>query len=660
MARLDTLPLEILLQIAETCTWGVLTRHDRENEPGNETGPQSRCRYISVYYGRYHAALARVNRRFYDVLNASLYKRNLLHDSLVVSCVLWAAKFDRLETLQVAVRYGADLDRHGRCKPGAMQEAVPLHVAIAAGHSRVVEFMLDHGANVHIQSTLGPDERKYADWDFYGWSSSKNHGPRRQIMHLNKAAYPLYTALENGTMEDAARLIDHGAYMIAKGTSVLRILDDDDKRHRNLIEKVSQRTDAVTLRALLHRAAAAHDVEMVRKILTYKIHAGDLDRQRRNALHMVILGRKRENLPLIELLLQRPDIDATMEDNDDLTPILAAVSRGHVNTVKRLLQVPRVVLSGLGPGNRTALHLAAKTGNLELIECVLNQPDIDLRAISNSGHCALTVVSDWNREDKALAIMNLLLANGVTIPHLRIQSSILFKVIHQRHMRIALLLLRNGLIKASRYLDQSYHDQLTLHVCLKKPHELLVDVLTELIAQGVSVNQLEPVSKRSKPKLFRPSPLYRAATGAKSLECMKLLVDAGAVIKDTAENRSTILLNVFFHVWGKEPPSDDPDTEAYTDRICLLLENGATIGRQTAEPVNTALGYACEASTDESFRLLALLLDNSTAANVDATLVRALIAYYGSDEKQGEAKAKKIARRLEAFETNLSSVPFLP
>ncbi|CAH0026021.1 unnamed protein product [Clonostachys rhizophaga] len=642
MARLETLPSELILLIAEACTLGPRPKRPRLFGPGGNyhQRPKRSVQMFGRYYARYHAALARVNRRFHDLLNGPLYTRNLLHDPMSASCLLFAAETDRVETLQLALRYGADLNKIGDEK--FPEELQPFHAALAARSSRAVEFMLKHGVDVHLPSSLPPPAE-------CGYDASRSVGwlPRnRNVMKLNKTAYPLYTAVVYGTTEDVASLIDHGAYLVAKGVSALRVLDNQG--WPDLVEKISQRTDPVTLRARLHRAAAAHDMDRIREIFKYKIYAGDLDRDRQNVLHMVIRARKKENLPLIELLLQRPDIDAAMEDNDGITPIFAAITRRHINTVKRLMEVPSVRITGTTVNRETALHLALETQDPVLIEYVLSQPHIRLDAVDIQFRSALSLASQMGREDNAFATIKLLLARGAPLDDAT-QGEILYELVKQGYLRIALFLLGKGLITTPNFLGHSYeHDQLILLTLLEEPHELLIDVLKKLIALGVDVGQVaEP--RYSRPNRFKATPLFVAATGAQSMESMKLLVAAGAIVTDPDVSGLTMLRNIFANFWGWEPPSDDPDVEAYAERICLFLELGATMGREAAKPQTTALSYACEAATDESCRLLALLLDNATAANVDESVVRALISHYESDEKREEPKAKEIVRRLEAF-----------
>lgn len=652
MARLDTLPSELVLLIAEACTWDPRPKRPRLFGPnGNyHQRPKRSVQMFGRYYARYHAALARVNRRFHDLLNGPLYTRNLLHDPMSASCLLYAAETDRVETLQLALRYGADLNRIG--DETFPEELQPFHAALAARSSRAVEIMLNHGVDVHLPSSLPPPgECGYDASRSVGWPP-RNGNAVRNVMKLNKTAYPLYTAVAYGTMEDVASLIDHGAYMIAKGVSALRVLDNQG--WPDLVEKISQRTDPVTLRARLHRAAAAHDMDLIREIFKFKIHAGDLDRDRQNVLHMVIRARKKENLPLIELLLQRPDIDAAMEDNDGMTPVFAAITRRHINTVKRLMKVPRVRITGMTVKHETALHLAIETQDPVLIEYVLDQPHILIDAVDVQLRSALSLASQMGREDNAFATIRLLLARGASLRNFETQGVILYELVNLGHLQTALFLLRKGLITSPRFLEHSYgRSQLILHTLLEEPHELLIDVLKELITLGVDAGQVAVEPRYPRPHRFKQTPLFVAATGAESIECMKLLVAAGAIVTDPDVNDLTMLQNIFGSFWGWKPPSNDPDVEAYAKRICLFLELGATIGRETTEPETTALSYACEASTAESCRLLALLLDNSTAANVDESVVRALISHYESDEKREEPKAKEIVRRLEAFEARV-------
>jgi hypothetical protein len=93
---LESLPTEILVEIAELCTFDLDPPLSYYANPSN--------------YLRSHNALARTSLRLYDALNGELYKQNLDRDPPTHSCVLWAVHHGRLDTLARAASYGAALD----------------------------------------------------------------------------------------------------------------------------------------------------------------------------------------------------------------------------------------------------------------------------------------------------------------------------------------------------------------------------------------------------------------------------------------------------------------------------------------------------------------------------------------------------------------------
>ncbi|CAH0046643.1 unnamed protein product [Clonostachys solani] len=93
---LQSLPTELLVEIAELCTFDLDPPVSYYANPSN--------------YLRNHSALARTSPGLYHALNGELYKKNLTRDPPAHSCVLWAVNQGRLETLVRAVAYGAALN----------------------------------------------------------------------------------------------------------------------------------------------------------------------------------------------------------------------------------------------------------------------------------------------------------------------------------------------------------------------------------------------------------------------------------------------------------------------------------------------------------------------------------------------------------------------
>lgn len=105
------------------------------------------------------ARLARTSRRLHAALNDAIYQRNREDEPPQESCVLWAAAFGRIDTLNKAIWNGADMNvgkslfacraRLAYLPRGEQRGYIfpsPLHLAVIHGHRSVVETLLDNGA----------------------------------------------------------------------------------------------------------------------------------------------------------------------------------------------------------------------------------------------------------------------------------------------------------------------------------------------------------------------------------------------------------------------------------------------------------------------------------------------------------------------------------
>ena len=64
------------------------------------------------------------------------------------------------------------------------------------------------------------------------------------------------------------------------------------------------------------------------------------------------------NLKEVEVILRNKEVDVNGRDKKGLTPLMIAVNLGHLDIVKRLLEVPEIKLDIGAPDGDTALHYA--------------------------------------------------------------------------------------------------------------------------------------------------------------------------------------------------------------------------------------------------------------------------------------------------------------
>lgn len=158
-SNLNTLPMEILLRIAEISTWGV--------------SPSSKIAH-PANYARNHASLARTCRWLYEALNGELYKRNLKNDPVTASCLVWPVDVGNLDTVKRAVAHGATLNfqvevdkKTTYCPPWRLVDfnSVPrwhpfdcpcsfslLHLAVGRQYVKIVQNLLEQKVDVHAPS----------------------------------------------------------------------------------------------------------------------------------------------------------------------------------------------------------------------------------------------------------------------------------------------------------------------------------------------------------------------------------------------------------------------------------------------------------------------------------------------------------------------------
>lgn len=106
---------------------------------------------------RDRASISRTCQLFHDINNPILYTQNVRQGRS--SCLFWAAKHGRLETLKRGVDAGANVNTEGWFADDGVNMddnpagvTTPLHVAAKYGQKEAAEWLIDHGANIDAAS----------------------------------------------------------------------------------------------------------------------------------------------------------------------------------------------------------------------------------------------------------------------------------------------------------------------------------------------------------------------------------------------------------------------------------------------------------------------------------------------------------------------------
>jgi len=255
----------------------------------------------------------------------------------------------------------------------------PLLRAVERNHVRVVQLLLDYGASPETADKKGRTALMTAAW--------KNH------WHL------------------LALLITRGANVNAR-----------DRRRRNVLHNLAADKhcdwgdDVVRLllgtvcaidgvdgqdglgRTPLHWACATGKLRLAEMLLSRSGHAAaDInaaESRGKTALHIAAAHGRDD---VVQLLLHyKADIEARSDGG--WSPLHNACDKGSVPTVCALLRAGASVncqlLNGITP-----LHLAAQAGHYDVVECLLERPDLKRRIRDSFGSTAFLRAAQFHRKD---------------------------------------------------------------------------------------------------------------------------------------------------------------------------------------------------------------------------------------------------------------------
>ena len=181
------------------------------------------------------------------------------------------------------------------------------------------------------------------------------------------------------------------------------------------------------------------------------------------------------NIRIVDHLLRLdgPQVELETKDNaDGRTPLFWAVRNGHEECAQRLID-KGAAMAGCDGMGRTALHLAALSGNEAVVSLILTSPDIHASDLDKEGKTALQLV--LGEETRQEAVIRRLAAKD------RITLHILAKCGTAGHVKT--------LKEASYNINViDFRVGTPLHEAIRSSSEEDVKVLEELAKSGADVN----------------------------------------------------------------------------------------------------------------------------------------------------------------------------
>ncbi|XP_016363419.1 tankyrase, TRF1-interacting ankyrin-related ADP-ribose polymerase b [Sinocyclocheilus anshuiensis] len=236
-----------------------------------------------------------------------------------------AAGYNRVRIVQLLLQYGADV--HAKDKGGL----VPLHNACSYGHYEVTELLLKHGACVNAMDL----------WQFT----------------------PLHEAASKNRVEVCSLLLSHGAdptLLNCHGKSAVDVAPTTELKERLTYEFKGQ-----TLLQAAREADMAKVKKTAQEIISFK-HPHSHD----SALHCAVASPHPKRKQVTELLL-RKGANIHEKNKDFMTPFHVASERGH-NDVLEVLQKHGAKVNAVDTLGQTALHRAALAGHIQTCRQLLS------------------------------------------------------------------------------------------------------------------------------------------------------------------------------------------------------------------------------------------------------------------------------------------------
>lgn len=314
---------------------------------------------------------------------AKLYKQHEINALLLHSSFL--GHVDAIKSLH---KYGADLNHSEQG-----QGLTPLHLCAFSNCLEGVQYLLDNGANIHLEQTHTPFH--YAAFG----NACKVTQYFLQLGISQESCYGEETVLHSAARSDAYNVLK----LLAPNNPTL---DNLDCNGYAAIHHVADRGDPSCLMVLLdagckldlttkkndtalHLAAAASCVENVDLLVERGANVHLRNHRDQTALH---IAARSHSLECVEILLKKGGCDPNIEDSDGRTPLHLALGRSLLAyDVTEFLITWKANVNKTDKYGYTPLHIAALN---ELSQCVdiLIQHGADLSARTKGGTSALSII----------------------------------------------------------------------------------------------------------------------------------------------------------------------------------------------------------------------------------------------------------------------------
>ncbi|KAJ5774047.1 hypothetical protein N7457_008943 [Penicillium paradoxum] len=320
--------------------------------------------------------------------------------SLVLACV--AAQNGHLAALKAIIDAGYSFNYRG-----GIQTETPLHAACRQGHTDVVRYLLDIGAEIASPKGASAPLVSAAEHGHFGIVKlllERGADPDKDIWGSTALSY----AAKNGHVEIVELLLNHGAD-----------LDSEMDRNRNVLYHIAQNGQLQVLNLLLARGADIYPKEVARKLpsLALLMTSGSrllgrhkqkafgdvfrtfidledeiIDEDKTSKASFLYLAANYGWEDLVRRILARGFLAGVCDDSDRKCynrAMTLAIESGHIGVVKLLLQHGAHLQKDITENaEENVLCVAIKMDNIPIAELLIDY-GADINCNSSRGETAL-------------------------------------------------------------------------------------------------------------------------------------------------------------------------------------------------------------------------------------------------------------------------------
>ncbi|KAJ9607047.1 hypothetical protein H2200_008119 [Cladophialophora chaetospira] len=288
-------------------------------------------------------------------------------DWLGHTALIWASKYGHERVVQILLDHGANVDtREGIC-------GTALYLASEHGHEKVVRRLLDHGADVNRQSGLRGT----------ALDAASSRGLKRTVQILldhgadvniqgGQYGTALQAASQNGHETVAQILLDHGADVNIQDARGNALYSASEHGHEKIVQilldhKADINTQGGRYGTALQAAALHRSTKVMQMLLD---HGADVNIQGGEFGNAIQAASFRGHEKIVRILLEH-GTDVNIQGGQYGTALQAASLRGHERVVQILLS-HKANVNTQGGLYSNALYAASSYGYEKVVQVLLN------------------------------------------------------------------------------------------------------------------------------------------------------------------------------------------------------------------------------------------------------------------------------------------------